>query len=128
MRDNRVFRKALLIAILAPAVAVADTFVFEWDPPATDISGQPTAVDGYRLYLRSPGASFGEAEIDTDQTSATIEMTEIGQYLAAVSAYNQHGEGPLSNEVDFAVAGKPPAAPSLRLKIDGTFSLTVRAE
>ncbi len=105
----------LVLALLIPSLAFADSIQIKWDPPTTDSDGNPiteTDISGYKLYTSTVDGTYTTTpKATTTETEATIVETKVGKYFAVVTAYNESGESTYSNQVTYEVKRKIPGAP-----------------
>ncbi len=111
------FFRPLLAALLATGAALSPTglaagtrdAVLQWLPPAG-------VVDGYRVRLGGAPSLYsqildlGVVPVDPDGIGrATLTLDSDTDYYIAVSAYNDSGESPRSNEIVIAASACDPS-------------------
>lgn len=77
-------------------------------------------ADGYRVYVREDGEPFGAP--GTEVTELSVEITGLTngtKYYVAVAAFNDGGEGPLSDEESATPQVPAPGAPELHAPVAG---------
>lgn len=113
----KLFLWVLLMLLSVTSAAAQSNVTFTWAATATDITGNPTTISGYKLYLSktsfiSPTATPTVVTVGTD-TTATASL-DSGIWYGQITAYNSAGESARSNQLSFVVPKLIPIAPLLR--------------
>lgn len=110
MNRCKLFLQVSLLWIGVMVASVAYGATASWEP-VTDPS-----VKGYRLY-RAPGACDNPGAFATVNTYGVVSTGPVavpvtnGTYCHRLTAFNDAGESPFSNTVEFQYVVNPPPAP-----------------
>lgn len=106
-------KKLFLALLLLASSAYADPISVAWDAVTLDTAGNPVTITGYKLYESSVAGTYTTAIGTIAQPATNYSFTENrpGKWYLVVTAYNDAGESGKSNEINFTVSLKAPAAP-----------------
>lgn len=101
----------LIIAFLVPAVGLAQTIDYQWDPHP-----QASLIDGFRLYQSKVSGVYGAQPagvfIGGNLTAGSVPVSFMGRVCSVLRAYAGDIESDNSNEICTVVKPNPPSLKS----------------